>query len=99
MLVKNVNSTLPLNSPAFLSLYGYDAYAPLQNDPTYGSRWNSGYESLNVSEAVAGSLLGSTNSFGKQQAAYNGTIISGGGSGSVSPPYIACRRCIPTAKL
>lgn len=34
VLVKNVDGALPLKQPKFLSLYGYDAYAPLIDGAT-----------------------------------------------------------------
>lgn len=41
VLVKNVNGTLPLRAPKVLSLFGYDAVAPLQNDwpPSGYGKW------------------------------------------------------------
>ncbi|KAI4741476.1 beta-glucosidase-related glycosidase [Aureobasidium sp. EXF-12298] len=69
VLVKNVNNTLPLKSPRFLSVYGYDATIkaiPWQNPSRYGG----GYEV----------------DFGWNT--FNGTMITGGGSGGSTPPYV-----------
>lgn len=76
VLVKNVNSALPLKSPKLLSLFGYSAHAPAQND--VGNLWTSGDESYS-------NYVGSTPA---SQIAINGTIVSGGGSGANSPAYI-----------
>lgn len=78
VLVKNTNNALPLKSPQLVSVFGYDARAPGQND--IGSLWDGGQES---------SGNPSTNPFdlGGLIAA-NGTIVSGGGSGANSPAYI-----------
>lgn len=69
VLVKNVNRTLPLKTPRFLCIYGYDAVvkaSPWENP----DRFNGGYEV----------------NFGWNTL--NGTLISGGGSGSTTPPYV-----------
>jgi beta-glucosidase len=59
VLVKNTNNALPLKSPKLLSLYGYSAKAPDQNNPTSGfSSWALGFESGNVNEALAGFMGG-----------------------------------------
>lgn len=78
VLVKNVNNALPLKSPQLLSIFGYDAKAPGQND--VGSFWQGGQES-------SGSITTNPFDVGGRIAA-NGTIISGGGSGANSPSYI-----------
>jgi beta-glucosidase len=88
VLVKNVNNALPLTSPNLLSLFGYDAKAPDQNDPAPGfGSWVLGFESANVNEALPG-FLGTPQVVPVSQVAINGTIISGGGSGANSPAYI-----------
>ncbi|KAF4636740.1 hypothetical protein G7Y89_g1329 [Cudoniella acicularis] len=89
VLVKNTNNALPLKSPKLLSLYGYDAKVPDQNDPTTGfGSWTLGWESGNIDEALAG-FYGVPQVLPISQAALNGTIISGGGSGANSPAYIS----------
>jgi beta-glucosidase len=69
VLVKNVNNALPLRSPRFLNIFGYDAKLPDSpwNNP---SRFGGGYEV----------------NFGWNT--FNGTMITGGGSGSSAPPYV-----------
>jgi len=90
VLVKNVNKTLPLKSPKLLSLFGYDAYAPLQNNPN-SAKWTFGYESVGViaNDLDVGLQFGAVNSTGHPEATYNGTLICGGGSGANSPAYIS----------
>lgn len=82
VLVKNSKNVLPLRAPPLLSLFGYDAMAPRQNNP--GSSildpWYDGEESY--------STQGEFSSY-VSQIAINGTIISGGGSGANSPSYIS----------
>lgn len=89
VLVKNVNNTLPLNSPRILSLYGYDGPAPTRAYPRGGaSKYMFGYESVDVAEDfVYGFYL--QKQMILPQAAMNGTIVSGGGSSAVTPPYIS----------
>ncbi|KAB2577636.1 putative beta-glucosidase M [Lasiodiplodia theobromae] len=69
VLVKNVNNTLPLKSPKFVAVYGYDAEVkavPWENVARYGGGYEVNY---------------GWNTF-------NGTLITGGGSGGASPPYV-----------
>jgi beta-glucosidase len=69
VLVKNVNNTLPLQRPTFLSIYGRDATvatAPWVNHARYGGDY-----SVNFGWST-----------------FNGTLITGGGSGSNTPPYV-----------
>ncbi|GME28443.1 putative beta-glucosidase m [Neofusicoccum parvum] len=89
VLVKNVNKTLPLKAPKILSLYGYDGPAPSRSYPRGGtSKYMFGYESVSVAEDfVYGFYL--QKALTLPQAAYNGTLIAGGGSSSVSPAYIS----------
>ncbi|KAI0127350.1 glycosyl hydrolase family 3 N terminal domain-containing protein [Xylariales sp. AK1849] len=69
VLVKNVNHALPLQSPKFVSVYGYDA--DIKADPWENvARYGGGYE-VNY-----------------QWHTFNGTLITGGGSGGSSPPYV-----------
>jgi len=87
VLVKNVNSTLPLRKPKILSLFGYDAHAPLVNSQTgANSKYGFGFQSVNRTGAqVEGLFIG----VGKcPSAATLGTLIGGGGSGAPTPQYI-----------
>lgn len=69
VLVKNVHNTLPLKSPNFLNIYGYDAKLP--DAPwTNSARFGGGYEV----------------NFGWNT--FNGTLVTGGGSGSNTPSYV-----------
>ncbi|RDW92620.1 beta-glucosidase-9 [Coleophoma crateriformis] len=86
VLVKNVNNALPLKKPQLLSVFGYDAVAPpAMNVPFTGgsSVWIYGDEPYpNVPNGYS--------TFGPvDQAARNGTMISGGGSGANAPAYIS----------
>ncbi|KAL4970600.1 beta-glucosidase [Aspergillus stella-maris] len=40
VLVKNTNNALPLKSPNLVSVFGYDAYAPLKHDLTMSFNWS-----------------------------------------------------------
>jgi len=65
VLVKNVNKTLPLKNPRFLSVYGYDATLPAVpwSDPArFGGGYgvNFGWNTLNGTLIVAGGSGGST---------------------------------------
>jgi beta-glucosidase len=82
VLVKNINNSLPLKAPQLLSIFGYDAPAPLTSN-IGTNKYSLGYESLTDAQAVFGS---------KQinfQIASNGTMITGGGSGANAPPYVS----------
>lgn len=89
VLVKNVNGTLPLKLPKILSLYGYDGPAPTRMYPRgAASKYMFGYESVDVAEDyVYGFYLQEVMAL--PQAAMNGTLISGGGSSAVTPPYVS----------
>lgn len=71
VLVKNRNSSLPLRKPKLLSLFGYSAKAPDQND--VGGSWVFGFES-NLNSRL----------WSSPSIAANGTLLSGGGSGATS---------------
>ena len=89
VLVKNLRAALPLNKPELLSIFGYDASAPNQNDP--GIFYSFGFESaqsiIYSAAAAIGLDLGSASPLG--QSAMNGTLLLGGGSGANSPSYIS----------
>ena len=69
VLVKNVNNTLPLRNPRYLTVYGYDAVVKGNpwDDP---ARFGGGYD------------------VNKGWNILNGTLITGGGSGGATPPYV-----------
>lgn len=90
VLVKNTNGALPLKNPRLLSVFGYDAKAPSFNTPTPGlSGWALGLTSTDVNSVLCGfsALLGPCTPF--TGAAYNGTLVTGGGSGATQPAYIS----------
>lgn len=91
VLVKNINNALPLRNPKLLSVYGYDAVNPRNNNPPLGTL-DSWYIGLQSSDAHA-VLCKFSASFGPCTEflpyAPNGTIIIGGGSGATSPAYIS----------
>lgn len=99
VLVKNIDSSLPLRRPKVMSVFGYDAVAPARNAPTGGAfnRWGFGLENtLTVpglgyfSNTYLGRLFLSNEPYGSlvPGASYNGTVITGGGSGAVTPAFI-----------
>ncbi|KAK4148067.1 uncharacterized protein C8A04DRAFT_8644 [Dichotomopilus funicola] len=89
VLVKNMRNALPLKKPKMLSIFGYSAKNPDNNNPTPGlSPWLWGSESFNYTE-FGGQFFGYTGEYGHTNIAYNGTIYSGGGSGATSQSTIA----------
>ncbi|KAK0658385.1 Beta-glucosidase cel3A [Lasiodiplodia hormozganensis] len=91
VLVKNTNNALPLKSPQIVSIFGYDAPAPASQNPEPGfSRWVLGFNSLNISsDDISTFFSGGLSDDDIPQAAYGGTLISGGGSGAATPPYLS----------
>ncbi|KAH6712503.1 putative beta-glucosidase M [Leptodontidium sp. MPI-SDFR-AT-0119] len=88
VLVKNTHNALPLGKPRLLQVFGYDAkvpdtYAP--NGKPLG--WSTGGASVNSTEVLEFFLHGYTGPV--PTIAQYGTIISGGGSGAVSPGHIS----------
>jgi len=89
VLLKNKDNALPLKAPRLLSIFGYSAKAPDQNNFAGGlSPWTFGVESFSYQEFFSGFIAGqvSNNHTG---IAINGTIISGGGSGAVAMSLIS----------
>jgi beta-glucosidase len=88
VLVKNINNALPLKKPRMISIFGYSAKAPDQVNPGGGGvadPWIFGSIPVDPQEVARG-FLGIGGSI--SGIAFNGTMISGGGSGATSPPYI-----------
>lgn len=95
VLVKNTDGALPLQSAdmKLISLFGYSARAPRKNNqgavPAGGlfTAWNMGAEGTNITEVNA-CFLGDLN-VTTSAIAINGTLISGGGSGTASQSFIS----------
>lgn len=85
VLVKNINNALPLQKPKMLSVFGYSAKAPdhaMPVGPEF-SVWGRGYDSASVDfDALVKYRMGHSSKI--PQIAINGTIISGGGSGTTA---------------
>lgn len=95
VLVKNTNNSLPLKSAdmKLISIFGYSAKAPNVNNwtpvPTgdMASAWSVGVESGNLTEYNL-KFLGDLN-VTASSIAPNGTLITGGGSGTTSQSFIS----------
>jgi beta-glucosidase len=89
VLVKNTRNVLPLRKPKMISVFGYDAVSPSQNDP--GLFYANGFEpaQANIYAAAASLGVNTGNASLPSQIAAGGTLINGGGSGANSPPYIS----------
>lgn len=101
VLVKNTDHALPLKTPQFISLFGYDGVAVAQNTMDTGldlSWWGMGngvaQQYLNGSATnstllweVFLSEMPSPWNYGPG-IALNGTLFAGGGSGTSTPSYI-----------
>ncbi len=79
VLVRNVNNTLPFKKPRYISIFGYDATVP-------GDPWHS-YNVFGANGAVG--LVPVDDVFASPKiSTLNGTLITAGGSGSTTPPYV-----------
>lgn len=95
VLVKNTDNALPLQSADMkqISIFGYSAKAPNHNNyegiPTgfLFAGWTNGVESANLTEYNL-SFLGDL-AVPKSSIAPNGTLISGGGSGTASQSFMS----------
>lgn len=99
VLVKNVNGSLPLQKPKLLSLFGYDGIVQSQNEPVLGlAKWTFGLDSTQVLGPYQGDfndtylfeVFASAEPWNTPVPgiALNGTLYTGGGSGSTTPAYI-----------
>ncbi|KAJ5183378.1 hypothetical protein N7492_000994 [Penicillium capsulatum] len=92
VLVKNENNALPLQSPKLISVFGYDARAPGQYMPDgqefITNPWAMGHEPaiLQLADAFGRAHV---NDLKVLQAALNGTLTVGGGSGANTGPYLS----------
>ncbi|KAK4172400.1 family 3 putative glycoside hydrolase [Triangularia setosa] len=85
VLVKNIRNALPLKTPKLLSIYGYSAKNPDENNPTDGlSPWLMGSGSFDYQEFGAGFFGWSGATPGTTGIVLNGTLYSRGGSGATS---------------
>ncbi|KAH7378572.1 glycosyl hydrolase family 3 N terminal domain-containing protein [Cadophora sp. MPI-SDFR-AT-0126] len=88
VLVKNAHNALPLGKPRLLQVFGYDAKVPDRYNPNgQPLGWSVGGESTNATEVLEFFQHGFTGPV--PAIARYGTIISGGGSGAVTPGHIS----------
>ena len=90
VLVKNIDNALPLLNPKMLSLYGYSATYPRDNDPPMAGgfgAWTLGSAATDVN-AIFCAFVGIPCP-PLLDYAPNGTLISGGGSGAVTPALVS----------
>ncbi|KAH8156739.1 hypothetical protein CIB48_g11508 [Xylaria polymorpha] len=87
VLLKNINNALPLKKPTMLSIFGYSVRSPDQwnykSNAGIGA-WTFGGESAYMGRDIGFGFAGVVDA-DFSQIAPNGTLISGGGSGSVTP--------------
>ncbi|KAI0471265.1 beta-glucosidase M [Xylaria cf. heliscus] len=87
VLLKNTNNALPLKKPKMLSIFGYSARSPDQWNYKLNAgigAWTFGGESAYEGRDVGAGFAGIVDA-DFSQIAPNGTLLSGGGSGSVTP--------------
>ena len=96
VLVKNINNALPLSKPAALNIFGWDAIGGLNtsaaNAVLYGlssqnaQRYTNGdvYNEINFLQFVAAVIAAGSS---LPEVAFNGTLITGGGSGGIHPVF------------
>ncbi|EMC92062.1 glycoside hydrolase family 3 protein [Baudoinia panamericana UAMH 10762] len=90
VLVKNVNNALPLKRPKVISLFGYDALpqALFTTDSVSTPIGANDLFQLNLANLPNGTAFVQGFFNGVPFLPYiNGTLITGGGSGSNTPPY------------
>ncbi|KAI1308458.1 beta-glucosidase M [Xylaria venustula] len=91
VLLKNTNNALPLKEPKMLSIFGYSARSPDQwNYKSNGgvAAWTFGGESAYMGRDTNAGFAGVVDA-DFTQIAPNGTLFSGGGSGSVTPASVS----------
>ncbi|KAJ5712943.1 uncharacterized protein N7483_010124 [Penicillium malachiteum] len=92
VLVKNVKNALPLKKPQLLSVFGWDAVAPVSyipNNVLVTDPWEEGYEPVLFQldgDADSTDIIDEPYDY---QVAFNGTLSVGGGSGANAGPYIS----------
>ncbi|KAI5369394.1 putative glycoside hydrolase, family 3, glycoside hydrolase family 3 domain, immunoglobulin [Septoria linicola] len=96
VLVKNVNNALPLDRPAALNIFGWDAVGGLNtsalNPTLYGVSVQNALKYTNgddLNEIVFLQFSASVIAAGSSlpEVAFNGTLITGGGSGGIHPVF------------
>lgn len=103
VLVKNINNALPLRAPSTLNLFGYDAVGGLNGTSGLGSGGLANTQTFTDGrpftslEYISFVTAFAPDSFNAPTVALNGTLLSGGGSGSITPssstsPFDAFRR-------
>ncbi|KAF2965351.1 hypothetical protein GQX73_g8230 [Xylaria multiplex] len=91
VLLKNSKNALPLSKPRMLSIFGYSARSPDQwNYKSNGgvAAWTFGGESAYMGRDTNLGFAGIVDA-NFTQIAPNGTLFSGGGSGSVTPASVS----------
>jgi len=87
VLVKNVNSALPLQRPRVLSIFGHDAVAQSTFTPD-SSLFAQSWEAIGLQSPQMDDIS-SNEPLVQAPGTQNGTLIVGGGSGSNTPAYIS----------
>lgn len=91
VLLKNIRDALPLKKPKMLSIFGYSVRSPDQwNYKSNGGvgAWTFGGESAYLGRDTNAGFNGVVDA-DFSQIAPNGTLFSGGGSGSVTPASVS----------
>jgi beta-glucosidase len=99
VLLKNTDNALPLQKPKLLSLFGYDGIVQAQNMPGAPgiNKWAFGLEGAqyviglgDFNDTYLFSVFLSAEPWNTPvpDIALNGTLYTGGGSGSTTPAYI-----------
>lgn len=81
VLVKNVNSALPLQQPKVLSVFGYDAVDQVTYDPDTIGLFPQNWLFVNITEAI-GEAIGEDAVVVNPPETASGVLTVGGGSGS-----------------
>lgn len=87
VLVKNTNRMLPLRDPRLLSIFGYSAKAPdvyNTHGGGFGDSMQFGAQPITTGEIEAGFTMDDSY-MDWSSIGFNGTLISGGGSGATAP--------------
>ena len=88
VLVKNVDSALPLSKPKVMSIFGYDATVQASLNPDPQGLFQQNWEAVNLQQPQLSSIASNT-PVANPPTTYIGVLTVGGGSGSNTPPYIS----------